>query len=239
MITNPSPILPGDQLPNQHGSGGPHPNPVKTEINLVASSNPLTMMKQGKGKSRPSQEPEEADDELILVRMADVEPKPIVWLWPNRIPLGKITIFAGDPGLGKSFVTTDIAARVSQGSVWPGDDAGSDEPGSVLLLSAEDDPADTIRPRLDSAGANPALIFTIPGKRLPDGSLDPFNLASDLSRLERRIQQLGNVRLIIIDPVTAYLGETDDHKNGAIRSLMAPLSDLAARNNLAVVLVTH
>jgi len=86
----------------------------------------------------------------VLVRLADVEPEELAWLWPGRIPLGKLTLLAGDPGLGKSMLTLDIAARVSRGASWPDSPIARSESGSVILLSAEDDIADTIRPRLDS-----------------------------------------------------------------------------------------
>jgi hypothetical protein len=87
----------------------------------------------------------------ILLRLNTVEPESIQWLWPGRVAIGKLTLLAGDPGLGKSLVTLDMAARVSQGAAWPDTDEPT-APGGVVLLSAEDDPADTIRPRLDAAG---------------------------------------------------------------------------------------
>ena len=80
--------------------------------------------------------------------MADMESRPVSWLWPGHIPLGRITLLVGRPGEGKSFLTTDAAARVTTGTLWP--DGGDCPNGSVILISAEDDPADTIRPRLDA-----------------------------------------------------------------------------------------
>jgi hypothetical protein len=95
-------------------------------------------------------------DEFGMICMADVEPESIDWLWPGRVARGKITMIAGDPGLGKSTVTLDMAARVSTGRPWPDAPDVSTPVGSVILLSAEDGLADTIRPRLDAAGPNPA-----------------------------------------------------------------------------------
>ncbi len=93
---------------------------------------------------------------LRSVRVSDVEPKPVHWLWQNKIALGKLTLMSGDPGLGKSLVTTAIATAVSLGARWP---VGSDHAprGSVVMLSAEDAVDDTIRPRLDAAGADCTL----------------------------------------------------------------------------------
>ena len=105
-----------------------------------------------------------AGAEPELISLADVEPEQVEWLWPDRIPLGKLTTLAGDPGLGKSFLTLDIAARVSEGRSWP--DETANERGSVILLSAEDDLADTIRPRLDAAEADVARILAL--EAIPD-----------------------------------------------------------------------
>ncbi len=85
------------------------------------------------------------------VRIADVEPQVVEWLWPGRLAIGKVTLLAGDPGLGKSLLMLDIAARVSRGVAWPDAPGFSQPAGGVVLLSAEDDIADTIRPRLDCA----------------------------------------------------------------------------------------
>ena len=73
---------------------------------------------------------------VTVTRLQDVEPKPLDWLWEGRIPLGKVTILAGDPGLGKSYTSLDIAARVSEGGAWP--DGGNAPLGNVVIISAED-----------------------------------------------------------------------------------------------------
>ena len=179
----------------------------------------------------------------VVVRLSEVKPEPIEWLWPGRVAIGKLTMIAGDPGLGKSFVSLDMAARVSSGSGWPDGDCGSCDAGSVVLLSAEDDVADTIRPRLDAAGADVsrvvALEFVV---RVVKGeeSAGMFSLRSDLIALERAIRELGNCRLVVIDPITSYLGDgTDSNKTGDIRGLLAPLAELASRYRVAVILVSH
>ena len=188
---------------------------------------------------RPSPPPEPLPPRLIVTRLSDVEPEAVRWLWPGRIALGKVTIVSGDPGLGKSFLTLDLARRVSLGLPWP-DSAESAAPiGSTLLLSAEDGLADTIRPRLDAMNADVSRIYALETARRADGSLTPFSLKDDLPMLEEMLQTLADCRLIVIDPVTAYLGETDDHKNSQVRGLLAPLSDLAGRHGVAVVLVSH
>ncbi|MBX3375170.1 MAG: AAA family ATPase [Phycisphaeraceae bacterium] len=183
------------------------------------------------------------DGTPVLRRIADVKPEPVSWLWPGRFALGKLTLIAGDPGLGKSFLTLDMAARVSTGAGWPDRRNERTPPAGVLILSAEDAIADTIRPRLDAAGADVERIMALEAIRtVTDNgreSVRGFDLSQDMAALERAIRTLQDCRLVVIDPVTAYLGRTDSHKNAEIRGLLAPLSELAERHRVAVVAVTH
>ena len=179
----------------------------------------------------------------VLVRLADVRPEAVRWLWPGRIALGKLTLLCGDPGLGKSFVTLDLAARVSSGRFWPDLPLVPNPVGGVVLLSAEDDLADTIRPRLDAAGADPSRVVALQAVRRmqPGGGAreDYFDLTEDLPALEAAIRATADCRLVVIDPLTAYLGKTDSHKNAEVRAVLARLFDLAARHKAAVLAVTH
>jgi len=175
----------------------------------------------------------------ITTRLSDVTPVPVQWLWPKRIPLGKLTMLAGEPGLGKSFLTLDLAARVSTGAGWPCLDFSHDRPGGVVLLSAEDDVTDTIRPRLDVAGADCARIIALHGVRYADGKQELFKLPDHLTVLSDTIAQLPDCRLVVIDPVSAFLGETDSHNNSEVRGVLAPLANMAAEHGVAVLAVTH
>jgi hypothetical protein len=119
---------------------------------------------------------------LFMRSMTKVQPEVLRWLWPGVIPAGKLTLIEGDPGLGKSLVTLDIAARVTCGNLWP-DGSAACPIGEVILFSAEDDPGDTIRPRLDAAGAYAGLVQIVEGVR--DGkNRRLFNLAEDVAKLE-------------------------------------------------------
>lgn len=179
------------------------------------------------------------DNKYELVCLEDVPPEPIDWLWQDRIATGKLTIFAGDPGLGKSTLTLDIAARVSTGGAWPDSPEFTTQSGSVILLSAEDGLADTIRPRLDAAGADPSRVFFMKMNRTRTGARSHFNLRRDVAQLEQAIRDRGDVRLVVIDPLAAYMGGIDDHKNADVRGLLAPLAEMAERLKVAVVLVAH
>jgi AAA domain len=181
---------------------------------------------------------------MIIERLTDVTRELLQWLWPGRIPLGKLTLLCGDPGLGKSFVTLDLAARVSRGEPWPDLPLFRTTPGGVVLFNAEDDLGDTIAPRLDKMNANDTRIFAVQGI----GGLDAkngaqwkrsFSLETDLPRLEEMLAEHPDTRLVIIDPISAYTGTVDSHKNAEVRGLLAPLADLAGRHHVAVLSVTH
>lgn len=183
------------------------------------------------------------ENRALFRRVSDIQAKPIRWLWKGRVARGKVSMIAGNPGLGKSQVMASMAAIVSTGGQWPVD-RSTCEPGNVVILSAEDDPADTLRPRLEAVGADLSRVFILDA--VTDGTLTNgregrrgFNLKSDLSRLGAMLEEIGGSALIIIDPITAYLGTTDSHKNAEIRALLSPLAELAAKYEAAVVCVSH
>ena len=176
---------------------------------------------------------------LDVRRMSDVESKKTDWLWQNRIAIGKQTLIGGEPGLGKSQLMAAFAAAVTTGGDRPCGE-GCAPLGSVVILSAEDDAADTIRPRLDAAGADASRVYQISAVEERDGrGRRVFNLQADLPLLERTIQSVGDVRLVIIDPVSSYMGKTNSHKNADVRGTLEPLGDMAARLRVAVVSITH
>jgi len=174
----------------------------------------------------------------ILHQLAGVTRELLEWLWPGRIPLGKLTLLAGDPGLGKSFVTLDLASRVSTGDAWPDMPLLKQTPGDVILLNAEDDLADTIAPRLDKMNADDTRILALEGIE-SNGKRRHFSLEADLPRLEEVLIDNAQTRLVVIDPIAAYCGAVDSHKNSDVRGLLAPLAELAGRHRVAIVSVTH
>jgi putative DNA primase/helicase len=155
------------------------------------------------------------------------------WLDPGRIAMGKVNMIAGDPGLGKSFMTMELAARASRAEIGcPG--------ASVVIMSAEDDPCDTIVPRLKNMCANLNTVHIIEGIRHKDGDfVDLIDLDRDIKQLEDMIEDLFPVSLLIIDPISAYMGSVDSHNNTEVRRVLGRLSMLAARTGAAVVCVTH
>lgn len=178
---------------------------------------------------------------LVTCTLSDIAPEKIEWLWPGRIAVGKLTLIAGEPGLGKSQTTLFVAAAVTTGEQWP-DNSGAAPLGSVIILSAEDGLADTTRPRFDAAGGDASRVGVIRAVETTDahGSVrGSFNLAADLALLEAEIIKRGDVRLVIIDPVSSYMGKTDSHKNADVRSVLEPIGEMAERLRVAVLAITH
>lgn len=173
----------------------------------------------------------------VLRPLSEIEPQSVSWTWPNRIPRGKLTLIVGDPGLGKSFFCVDLAARISRGREWP-DSQGRADQGSVLLLTAEDGLADTVRVRADSAGADVSRIIVLEGIQ-EAGGIGFFNLARHIPILENILQERPDLSLIVIDPISAYLGDLDSHKNAEVRGALAPLSALAEKANVSIIGVSH
>ncbi len=214
----------------------------------------------------PKSPPDFADpnsaEGLEMLCAANHPAEPVEWLWPGRIAVGKVTLLAGDPGCGKSIVALDIAARVTRGSALPDSifphafapaattesphpETISDEPrttkdgsfdfrpsspGSVLILTATDTLADTIRPRLDAAGADPTRVFILPSIT---------DLRHDLGQLKAAIDRAPDCRLIIVDPVNAFVGPSDSHFHTVVRRVLAPLTRLARQKRLAILAVTQ
>ncbi len=177
----------------------------------------------------------------VMLCLADVQATPVNWLWPGRMPLGRITLLVGRPGEGKSFLTTDMASRVTTGSPWP--DSSECPHGSVILVSAEDDPADTIRPRLDAHGADASRVHLLAAvRRQGDGGKlyeSMFTLA-DLPALEAALQRVPDCKLIVIDPIGSFLGGgTDAHRDNEVRGVLAPVAKLAEQYGPAVLIVAH
>lgn len=171
---------------------------------------------------------------IDLVRIADVVREDVAWLWPGYLPYGKLALVEGHPGLGKSTVTLAIAAAVSRGLAMPGGERCA--VGNVLVVSYEDGAADTIRPRLEAAGADLERVFVLRGVGEDSG---PLTLPEHLGVL-RDVAERHAIRLIIIDPLAAALsGEVNAWKDTDVRRVLSRLATLAADTRACVLLVRH
>ena len=175
---------------------------------------------------------------LVSRCAAEIPPEKIEWVWPGRLARGKHTCTAGEPGTGKSQLSIAIIAVVTTGGEWPCSE-GRAPLGNAIILSAEDGAGDTIVPRLLAAGADPSRVHVVSTVCDADGSRRTLNLQNDLALLERKIAEIGDVVLVVIDPVSSYLGKTDSHKNSEVRGVLEPLSEMAERTRVAILSVTH
>jgi len=179
---------------------------------------------------------------LIIKKMNEYSPRPISWLEEGRIALGKLTLIAGDPGLGKSFLTLDLCAKISKGelgrTLW--ESPGKQSFARSVILSAEDDADDTITPRLIGMDADLGLIHFVEGVKRGAGRADDLiELDKHFDILEKTIASLANVCLIVIDPISAYMGKADSNNNAEVRAVLARLAALAQNTGAAVVCITH
>jgi hypothetical protein len=166
----------------------------------------------------------------LAIRMADVQPEPVEWLWHPYIPLGKLTSVEGDPGVGKSWLTMALAAQVSRGAKLPGASRAA-EPSAVLLLTAEDGAGDTLRPRLDTLGADVSRVHAI---------TEPLAFNTEgAAKLKSEIVGVDAV-LVIIDPIVAYLPDRTDMNNAsAVRPVLMRLARVAEETGAAILFVRH
>lgn len=174
----------------------------------------------------------------------EVEMQSVSWLWHRRLARGKVTILDGDPGVGKGFLTLDISARISRGWKLPHDPRSASKPGNVLLFTPEDDVADTIRPRLEAAGADLHRIRFLASVIRADptsGRLSEqlLSIPRDIAVFEDTILREG-IDLLVVDPITAVLDPGVKTNNDMeVRVALMPLAVMAARTGCAVLIVRH
>ena len=183
--------------------------------------------------------------EPAVTRLSEVTPEPVEWLWPGRLPVGKVVVLDGDPGVGKSTLALDLAARVTTGSPMP-DGHRLSSAGGAIILSAEDGAADTIAPRMAAAGGDSSRVGLLQGcwepaedSRADNRMLRPIILPRDLPALAGAIRSY-SARLVIVDVLMAYLdGRTDSYRDQDVRSALAPLIRLAEDTGACIVLIRH
>ena len=173
--------------------------------------------------------------------LSDIESEPLQWLWEKRIPRGKLTTLDGDPGLGKSLLTLDLAARITTGRPMPDGTPGVE--GSVLLIAPEDSPADTIKPRIEAVGGDPSRIRLLNFAKSTNPKTgqtfeSSFTFSEHLHILGKTIEQTQPV-LVIIDPLVAVLGRFSASSDRKIRNILSYLAYRAQNAKCAVLLVRH
>ena len=174
----------------------------------------------------------------IIRDASDIPMKQIRWLWQDRIPLGKITLFAGNPDNGKSLASTSVAAITSRGDVFP-ESHFAYPPSDVIMLIGEDDADDTAVPRLQAAGADLKRIHFLEAVRKPQEESHEVRLDWDIPAIESALDRYPETRLLIIDPISNYLGDVNMIAEQEVRRILIPLKRVAERHNVAVVIIMH
>lgn len=163
-----------------------------------------------------------------LRTLASVEPEEVTWIWTHRIPRGKLTLIAGDPGAGKTFVTLAVAAAVTRGQTLPGDSRPFCAAGHVLLLNFEDGAGDTLRPRADACKVDVTRLL-IP----PKGTAIESTAGIDATLRDNR-----EIRMVIIDPISAMV-KGDENSNTDVRRSLTPLVEIAEHHGVSIIGVKH
>lgn len=167
---------------------------------------------------------------LDFVRASDLQLRPVDWLWQQRIPLGALTLLAGEPGLGKSLMSVLLAARLSLGEL-------GEEPATSLFLTAEDSREHVVLPRLLAAGADLGRVLFPPAGE--DGFEQLIRLPDEIGYLDALVTEV-KAKLVVIDPLVAHLPQrVNSWQDQSVRGALAPLAALAEKRQAAVILVGH
>lgn len=181
----------------------------------------------------------------ITTRTLDkFERKKLKWMWWPFFPR-TVCLLYGDGGKGKSTIALDLAARITRGRPWPKlgrEEAEKARAGSVVILSAEEDPETIIRPKMEAAGADLTKVYFLGREKKVGGSVDFYRIDridTNLGVLEELVKQIGDVRMIEIDPVSSFMGDLDMNSDAAVRTVLDPLNNLATKYSLTVILILH
>jgi hypothetical protein len=183
-------------------------------------------------------QPLPSESALVCYSMAHVKAQPMTWAWDGWIPEDMFTLIEGDPGDGKSVLGVELAARWSTGMAMPDSAAGFGEPVRVGLMSAEDDVARVIKPRLIVAGGDPNGIVYLAGMPMGDGYLRTPDLGLDLAAIRETIET-EQLRVFILDPLMAYMGSVKTAIDSEVRKTLAPLRTIAEECHCAIVAIRH
>jgi len=179
---------------------------------------------------------------LNVVTADTVTTERVDWLWLGRIPAAKITLFSGKGDCGKSTVLLDIVARVTTGADFPDGAKNAAGPRKVLMLVSEDDPNDTVVPKLQAAGADTSMVSFVTKVTVVGGEKDGrrgFQLREDLKLIAKALADNPEYAMVAFDPLSGFLGAGDSNADKDMRPLMEQLQETCARTKTAVVGIVH
>jgi hypothetical protein len=218
-------------------AGQQHPRPLLSSPEHVEAINIRPMIDNGIAAYKAKHSTvASAKRSVSVIQGAEIEAKPIEWLWDGYLPLGKLTLLAGAGGTGKSTIAFNLAGTITTGGMWP-DGSRCRVAGNVLVWSSEDDASDTIVPRLMAVGADDKRYGIINGV-IEEGIRYPFDAGRDMDALRESVQQIGGISLLIIDPIVSAVSG-DMHKANDVRRSLQCIVDFAAEMNCAVLGITH
>lgn len=171
------------------------------------------------------------------VQASSIKPQAIRWLWPGWLAQGKLHILAGAGGTGKTTLLLGLIAAITTAGRWP-DGEVCREPGNALIWSSEDDPSDTLVPRLIAAGADMNRVYILQGRINGEGEREPFDPSSDIDLLRATAEEIGGISLLMLDPVVSAV-KGDMHKANDVRRGLQGVVDFAEQNLCAVVGISH
>lgn len=187
------------------------------------------------GGATPSPKAKKPRDGVQMIQASTVKMESVTWLWDGYLALGKFHLLGGAPATGKTTISMSLAATVSNGGKWA--DGTRCEQGNVVIWSSEDSPEDTLVPRLALCGADLSKIYFV-GDVVEGNGERPFDPATDFAPLTEKLAEIGNVRLLIIDPIVSAI-QGDSHKNAEVRRGLQPLVDLAMALKCSLLGITH
>jgi len=213
-----------------------------TEFNLTIGGKPPELSGPNAATSTTTVQAT-ATKRLSVQTASKVITKRIQWLWKDRVPLGKLTLFVGVPGSGKSLCAGDVAARLSTGNNWYGAE-NTFKPSDTLMLVGEDDVDDTTTPRLEAAGADLSKIHFLKSVITDEGKGETpeereVQFDRDLTQIEEHLKANPNIRLIVVDPISNYMGAAKMNAEQEVRSVLIPLKNLAERVGVSIIAVMH
>lgn len=174
----------------------------------------------------------------VTVILKDVEREEVAWLARGRLARRKLHMMDGDPGVGKTFVSDAIVAAVTTGNPLFGEGERR-EPAKALMLTAEDDLGDTVRPRIEDMGGDLSRVTILTGVRKENGEERHLSLVDDLTAVDTVLSK-GGFDVVVIDPINAYLGaELDTNRDAALRSVLTPIAALAMKHQVAIICIRH
>ena len=210
-------------------AGGPSPEAVAAVTDQLGRVVDVMHRREARGRR------------LRVRKASEIQTKPIEWLWPRRISRGSLTIITGMPGLSKTTLTYDIAARITTGGKWP-DGTGSAPRGGVILFGMEDDPEKVVVPRLMAADADLELVRIVDGveegRQRDEAWLSPVSIDRDIALVREQLDAFPDCRAVMFDPLSQFI-ECEENSNAQTRAALAPLVNLAQERGVAIVAVMH